>query len=116
MNKFILFSFSFLLISACHYQSKSDFLEGTWNFESLQLDTNKIDISSYDNLTFKSDSTFHYQIESIQLNQKGVWYIDNKYLILKYQSPDSIRKFEIKVLSKFNLILEENTNRFVFSK
>jgi hypothetical protein len=116
MNKSLVYFIIIVALNACNYQSKSDFLIGTWNFKSLELDSNQIVVGGYDNLTLNSDSSFHYHIESISLNKKGRWFIDNRMLVLKYQSPDTVRKFEIKALSKFNLILLENQNKFVFSK
>jgi hypothetical protein len=115
MNK-IYIILAILFLNGCQFKSKQDFLIGKWQYQSVIINDNNIEIDSQDALTIESDGTFRYQIQSMQLSKNGKWHLENNFLLLDYESPDTIRTFEIKILSKFNLKLIEGNNTFILEK
>lgn len=105
-----------LFFLACQYKSKEDFLVGYWKFVAISGNVNKFETSEKDFLSFSKDSSFQYEIEALKRRSEGKWQIKGRQLILKYSNPDTIRVFNLEVLSKNNLRFKENNVVFEFIK
>lgn len=73
-------------------------------------------VGDYDEFNLNPDSTFSYQIESVKKNMKGTWKYEDHILQLKYEQPDTIRYFEVDVLSKHDLRFHEGAVKFEFGR
>lgn len=104
------------VLLGCQFKSTEEFLIGKWQYQSVIMDDKNIEIDSQDEMSIEPDGTFNYQLQSLQLNKSGKWHIKNGFLLLEYEAPDTIRTFEIKILSKFNLKLTEGKNTFILEK
>ena len=114
VNKiFIILSSVFLL--ACHQKTETDFLIGNWKYLHIQKNgENLIEVLDNDHMNVRADSTFEYNIESVNKNMKGKWTYSEHTLHLHYTSPDTIRHFKIDILSKYELKMHEDSVYFLF--
>lgn len=116
MKKIILFLF---LLSS--FNSNGNEISGKWFFKNIlkehTLDsTNLKPISSLDFFLINNDGSFEYQLSELNLFAKGTWLLENDNLTLIYNAPnDTTRYFKIKHNNK-ELILNENSINYVFSK
>ena len=116
MKKIILFLF--LLFS---FSSNGNEISGKWFFKSI-LKENTLDslnlkpISNSDFFLINKDGSFEYQISELSLFAKGTWLFENENLKLHYNEPnDTVRYYNI-ILKNKELILNENSINYVFSK
>ena len=116
MKKIILFLF--LLFS---FSSNGNEISGKWFFKSI-LKENTLDsinlkpISNSDFFLINKDGSFEYQISELNLFAKGTWLFENENLKLHYNAPnDTVRYYNI-ILNNKELILNENSINYVFSK
>lgn len=100
---------------SCHQKSEADFLIGNWKYVQIQKNGKKIiEVLDNDHMTIRSDSTFEYNIESVNKNMKGKWTYSEHTLHLQYISPDTLRHFKIDILSKYELKMHEDSVCFLF--
>jgi len=102
---------------ACRHVSERELLTGSWKYGSVKKgDSSVFAIGDYDELHLNPDSTFSYQIESVNKNMKGSWKYEDHILRLKYTQPDTTRYFEVDVLSTHDLKFHEGAVKFEFSR
>ena len=112
-NKILLILFSVSLF-ACHQKNETEFLVGNWKYLQIQKNgSTYIEVLDNDHLTVKPDSTFEYNIESVKKQMKGKWTYSDHILHLHYSSPDTIRHFNIDILSKYELKMHEDSVYFL---
>ena len=112
---FLVFALSFTKISA------EENIFGTWSFEAIFHEkSNKTEnlkpIGPKDFLKINLDNSFEYKIDSLNLEAKGSFTIENDILVLNYTSPnDTIRLYKISI-QKDKMILIEDDIIFEFKK
>jgi hypothetical protein len=106
-----------IVFSSCQYKSERDMILGNWkNHSIIRNDSTAIEISDNDFLHLDTDSSFHYSISSINKYMNGHWGYDEHTLHLHYLKPDTIRHFEIDVLTKYNLQFHEGDMTFKYTR
>ena len=112
---FLVFALSFTKISA------EENIFGTWSFEAIFHEkSNKTEnlkpIGPKDFLKINLDNSFEYKIDSLELEAKGNFTIENDILVLNYTSPkDTIRLYKLSI-QKDRMTLIENDIIFEFKK
>ena len=112
---FLLFALSFTKISA------EENIFGKWSFEAIiHVKSNKTEnlkpIGPKDFLKINLDNSFEYKIDSLELEAKGNFTIENDILVLNYTSPkDTTRLFKLSI-QKDRMTLNENEITFEFKK
>ena len=112
---FLVFALSFTKISA------EENIFGTWSFEAIIHEkSNKTEnlkpIGPKDFLKINLDNSFEYKIDSLELEAKGNFTIENDILVLNYTSPkDTIRSYKLSI-QKDRMTLYENDIIFEFKK
>ncbi len=112
---FLIFALSFTKISA------KENIFGTWSFEAIFHEkSNKTEnlkpIGPKDFLKINLDNSFEYKIDSLDLEAKGNFTIENDILVLNYTSPkDTTRLYKLSI-EKDRMILNENDIIFEFKK
>ena len=112
---FLVFALSFTKISA------EENIFGTWSFEAIFHEkSNKTEnlkpIGPKDFLKINLDNSFEYKIDSLELEAKGKFTIDNDILVLNYKSPkDNIRLYKLSI-QKASMTLIEDDIIFEFKK
>ncbi len=92
-------------------------ITGRWQYvKVLRNDTVVFAIADTDHLLLKGDSTFHYEIASVNKVCNGTWRYEDHRLALKYDKPDTVRYFDISIISKRDLIFNEGTRQFVLKR
>ena len=105
--RLILFLVIVFLFSACHYISEKQMLIGRWQYIVIFNNDSAIyQLVDSDFIDFEKDS-FHYEIASVHKSCKGTWQYNNHILQLKYTLPDTIRFFEVEIISKSDLLFYE---------
>jgi hypothetical protein len=90
---------------------------GIWNYTQVSKgDSSLFEVNSEDLMILGNDSSFTYDIQSVNKHSKGSWTYSDHVLHLKYIKPDTIRHFKIKKLSAATLEMEENGVVFKFVK
>ena len=112
---FLVFALSFTKISA------EENIFGTWSFEAIFHEkSNKTEnlkpIGPKDFLKINLDNSFEYKIDSLELEAKGNFTIENDILLLNYTSPkDTIRLYKLSI-QKDRMTLIEDDIIFEFKK
>ena len=112
---FLLFALSFTKISA------DENIFGSWSFEAIFHEkSNKTEnlkpIGPKDFLKINLDNSFEYKIDSLELEAKGNFTIENDILVLNYTSPkDTIRLYKLSI-QKDRMTLIEDDIIFEFKK
>ena len=112
---FLVFALSFTKISA------EENIFGTWSFEAIFHEkSNKTEnlkpIGPKDFLKINLDNSFEYKIDSLELEAKGNFTIENDILVLNYTSPkDTIRSYKLSI-QKDRMTLIEDDIIFEFKK
>ena len=112
---FLVFALSFTKISA------EENIFGTWSFEAIFHEkSNKTEnlkpIGPKDFLKINLDNSFEYKIDSLELEAKGNFTIENDILVLNYTSPkDTTRLYKLSI-QKDRMTLYENDIIFEFKK
>ena len=112
---FLVFALSFTKISA------EENIFGTWSFEAIFHEkSNKTEnlkpIGPKDFLKINLDNSFEYKIDSLGLEAKGNFTIENDILVLNYTSPkDTIRLYKLSI-QKDRMTLIEDDIIFEFKK
>ena len=112
---FLAFALSFTKISA------EENIFGTWSFEAIFHEKSKKNenlkpIGPKDFLKINLDNSFEYKIDSLDLEAKGNFIIQNDILVLNYISPkDTTRLYKLSV-QKNRMTLNENDIIFEFKK
>ena len=112
---FLVFALSFTKISA------EENIFGTWSFEAVVHEKsykteNLKPIGPKDFLKINLDNSFEYKIDSLELEAKGNFTIENDILVLNYTSPkDTIRSYKLSI-QKDRMTLYENDIIFEFKK
>ena len=112
---FLVFALSFTKISA------DENIFGSWSFEAIFHEkSNKTEnlkpIGPKDFLKINLDNSFEYKIDSLELEAKGNFTIENDILVLNYTSPkDTTRLFKLSI-QKDRMTLNENDIIFEFKK
>ena len=112
---FLLFALSFTKISA------EENIFGKWSFEAIfheksDKTENLKPIGPKDFLKINLDNSFEYKIDSLELEAKGNFTIENDILVLNYTSPkDTIRLYKLSI-QKDRMTLIENDIIFEFKK
>ena len=112
---FLLFALSFTKISA------EENIFGTWSFEAIiheksNQTENLKPIGPKDFLKINLDNSFEYKIDSLELEAKGKFTIENDILVLNYTSPkDTIRLYKLSI-QKDRMTLIEDDIIFEFKK
>ena len=112
---FLVFALSFTKISA------EENIFGTWSFEAIfheksNKNENLKPIGPKDFLKINLDNSFEYKIDSLELEAKGKFTIENDILVLNYTSPkDTIRLYKLSI-QKDRMTLIEDDIIFEFKK
>lgn len=108
---------AFISLNACDTRSAEELLQGKWSYKDIRKEGKSIySASDIDFLEFNNDS-FRYFIMSMNKNKQGTWSkVDGNLLELHYIQPDTVRTFEIRILSAEKLLLTENEVDFEFKK
>ena len=112
---FLVFALSFTKISA------EENIFGTWSFEAIfheksDKTENLKPIGPKDFLKINLDNSFEYKIDSLELEAKGNFTIENDILVLNYTSPkDTIRLYKLSI-QKDRMTLIEDDIIFEFKK
>ena len=112
---FLVFALSFTKISA------EENIFGTWSFEAIFHEkSNKTEnlkpIGPKDFLKINLDNSFEYKIDSLNLEAKGNFTIENDILVLNYTSPkDTTRLYKLSI-QKDRMTLIEDDIIFEFKK
>ena len=112
---FLVFALSFTKISA------DENIFGSWSFEAIFHEkSNKTEnlkpIGPKDFLKINLDNSFEYKIDSLELEAKGKFTIENDILVLNYTSPkDTIRLYKLSI-QKDRMTLIEDDIIFEFKK
>jgi len=112
---FLVFALSFTKISA------EENIFGTWSFEAIfheksDKTENSKPIGPKDFLKINLDYSFEYKIDSLELEAKGKFTVENDILVLNYTSPkDTIRLYKLSI-QKDRMTLIENDIIFEFKK
>jgi len=105
------------VLSACTYKPEAELIKGHWKYTSvLKGDSKMFEIGDNDRMSIESDSTFTYQIESVNKTALGTWTYSDHVLHLKYNVPDTTRHFKVNILSKYDLQIQEGEVVFNFSR
>ena len=112
-NKYFFLVAILLLLNACSHISEREMAIGKWRFVEVSIrDTPIFPIIETDFMDLNADSTFHYEITEANKTMDGTWQYKNHQLFLKYVKPDTTRVFDIEILSKYDLIFNENEKHF----
>ena len=112
---FLVFALIFTKISA------EENIFGTWSFEAIfheksNKNKNLKPIGPKDFLKINLDNSFEYKIDSLDLEAKGNFTIENDILVLNYTSPkDTIRLYKISI-QKDRMTFIEDDIIFEFKK
>ena len=112
---FLVFALSFTKISA------EENIFGTWSFEAIfheksDKTENLKPIGPKDFLKINLDNSFEYKIDSLYLEAKGNFTIENDILVLNYTSPkDTIRLYKLSI-QKDRMTFIEDDIIFEFKK
>ena len=112
---FLVFALSFTKISA------DENIFGSWSFEAIfheksNKNENLKPIGPKDFLKINLDNTFEYKIDSLKLEAKGNFTIENDILVLNYTSPkDTTRLYKLSI-QKDRMTLIEDDIIFEFKK
>jgi len=112
---FLVFALSFTKISA------EENIFGTWSFKAIfheksNKNENLKPIGPKDFLKINLDNSFEYKIDSLHLEAKGNFTIENDILVLNYISPkDTTRLYKLSI-QKDRMTLNENDTIFEFKK
>ena len=112
---FLVFALSFTKISA------EENIFGTWSFEAIfheksDKTENSKPIGPKDFLKINLDNSFEYKIDSLELEAKGKFTVENDILVLNYTSPkDTTRLYKLSI-QKDRMTLIENDIIFEFKK
>ena len=112
---FLVFALSFTKISA------EENIFGTWSFEAIfheksDKTENLKPIGPKDFLKINLDNSFEYKIDSLNLEAKGNFTIENDILVLNYTSPkDTTRLYKLSI-QKDRMTLIEDDIIFEFKK
>ena len=117
MKRILLF---FIILFSFELTNAED-ISGKWMFESIRFESDSSGkdlkpIAEGDFMLLNSNGFFKYKLSNIPLVAKGKWKLNNDILSYHYVLPsDTIRKYKI-ILSKNELILNENGINFSFKK
>ena len=101
----------------CHYRPEEKMIIGSWKYLSVTIgDSSALDVSNSDYMDLNADSSFRYDVESINKHMKGQWSYSDHTLHLHYEKPDTIRHFEIDVLTRYNLHMHEGDMVFKYMR
>jgi len=105
-------AFFLLTLAACSYKPESEQITGSWKYLSIGLadadgNIQTAGISDEDFLKLNADSTFEYHIASLKKHMHGRWLFSEHTLHLTYHNPDTLRHFEVDILSDFALSMHE---------
>ena len=104
-------------LMACKYKPETELVQGHWKYEQVTKDGKPaMTIGDNDILTLNPDSTFEYHIESVKYHKYGSWTYSQHTLHLHYTEPDTIRHFEVDLLSRHKMRMHEGAMGFEFSK
>ena len=112
---FLVFALSFTKISA------DENIFGSWSFEAIfheksNKNENLKPIGPKDFLKINLDNSFEYKIDSLKLEAKGSFTIENDILVLNYTSPkDTTRLYKLSI-QKDRMTLIEDDIIFEFKK
>ncbi|MDC3115594.1 Na+ dependent nucleoside transporter [Bacteroidota bacterium] len=115
--------FCFFLVFALSFTKSSaeENIFGIWSFEAIfneksNKNENLKPIGPKDFLKINLDNSFEYKIDSLDLEAKGNFTIENDILVLNYTSPkDTTRIYKLSI-QKDRMILNENDIIFEFKK
>ena len=112
---FLVFALSFTKISA------EENIFGTWSFEAIfhekfDKTENLKPIGPKDFLKINLDNSFEYKIDSLELEAKGNFTIENDVLVLNYTSPKDTKRLYKFSIQKDRMTLNENNIIFEFKK
>jgi len=112
---FLFFALSFARISA------EENIFGTWSFEAIfDEKSNKYEnlkpIGPKDFLKINLDNSFEYKIDSLELEAKGNFIIENDILVLNYTSPKDTQRLYKLSIQKDRMTLNEDDIIFEFKK
>ncbi len=106
-----------VLFFSCSYKPEKKLVEGYWKYEAIGREgKSTVVIGDNDIMTIRPDSTFEYHIESVKKHMYGTWSYSDHTLHLKYKEPDTLRHFEVDLLSNYKLIMHEGEVEFKFSR
>ena len=101
----------------CQYLPEKKLITSKWLFKSVTKNNiSQIRITDADFFELNADSSFKYEMAFVNKKKSGKWHFQNHILTLKYQNPDTIRNFEIKVLSKYELLFVEDSVEYLLEK
>lgn len=104
-------------ISACNHVSEREMAIGKWQFIEISAnDSSLYALIDTDFMDLNADSTFHYEISNANKTMNGSWKYEDHKLYLKYDKPDTTRVFSIEILSKHDLIFNENEKHFALKR
>lgn len=107
-NKGLLFALLVVSMIACNTQTVEDGLIGRWQYQSIEKhQQTAIPVGKDDVLEFKSNGRFEYHLALANKHKSGEWQLKDKTLHLTYHQPDTIRLFELDVISKDHLKFHE---------
>jgi hypothetical protein len=90
---------------------------GRWKYISVsRAEKPLLEISDNDYLQLNKDSTFNYRISSIGKSMKGSWDYSDHTLHLHYEDPDTVRHFEVDLLTKHNMHFHEDEVSFRYTR
>lgn len=110
-------AFFLLTAAACSYKPESKQITGSWKYLSIGIpdadgNMQTTGVSDEDFLNLNADSSFEYHIASLKKHMYGRWHFSEHTLHLTYTSPDTLRHFEIDILSDFALSMHEGKALF----
>ena len=116
-NKYFILFAALLVLNACSHISEREMAIGKWRFVEVSIkDTPIFPIIETDFMDLNADSTFHYEITEAKKIMDGTWEYREHALVLNYNKPDTTRVFPIEIISKFDLIFNENEKHFVLKR
>lgn len=105
-----------LLLSACTYKPETEIMKGNWKYESISKD-GKAFLPIGDNDVFKlTDDSFYYDLELAGKHMSGTWTYSERSLHLHYNQPDTVRHFEMDVISEKQMKFHEGPVQFSLKK
>ena len=116
-NKYFILFAALLVLNACSHISEREMAIGKWRFVEVSIkDTPIFPIIETDFMDLNADSTIHYEITEAKKIMDGTWEYREHALVLNYNKPDTTRVFPIEIISKFDLIFNENEKHFVLKR
>ena len=107
-NKYLLVILMFASFCACNTLTVKDGLIGRWQYQSIQKhQQTAIPVGDDDVLSLNSNGTFEYHLALANKHKIGEWQLKDNTLQLTYHQPDTVRLFELDILTKDHLKFHE---------